>query len=60
MPLRKKLETLEEIYRKEDLSYSVHELCEALGVARGTFYNHIFRRVDRSVRDKENEELMQK
>jgi len=60
VPLRKKLETLEEIYRKEDLSYSVHELCEALGVARGTFYNHIFRRVDRSVRDKENEELMLK
>ena len=60
VPLRKKLETLENIYRKEDLSYSVHELCEALGVARGTFYNHIFRRVDRSDRDRENEELMLK
>lgn len=60
VPLRKKLETLENIYRKEDLSYSVHELCDALGVARGTFYNHIFRRVDRSNREKENEELMLK
>lgn len=60
VPLRKRLETLEEIYRKEEMSYSVHELCEALGVARGTFYNHIFRRVDRSNREKENEELMLK
>ena len=23
--------------------FSVHTLCEALGVPRGTFYNHIFR-----------------
>lgn len=60
VPLRKRLEMLEEIYRKEELSYSVHELCEALGVARGTFYNHIFRRVDRSDKDRENEELMLK
>ena len=60
VPLRKRLEILEEIHRKEDMPYSVHELCEALGVARGTFYNHIFRRVDRRNRDKENEELMLK
>ena len=60
VPLRKRLETLEEIYRKEEMSYSVHELCDALGVARGTFYNHIFRRVDRNSQDKENEELMLK
>ena len=60
VPLRKRLETLEEIYKKEDLSYSVHEMCDALGVARGTFYNHIFRRVDRSDRDRETEELMLK
>lgn len=29
-------------------SYSVHELCEALGVPRGTLYNHIFWRVDKN------------
>lgn len=28
--------------------YSVHELCEALNVSRGTFYNHIFRKADRT------------
>ena len=33
--------------------YSVHELCEALDVSRGTFYNHIFRRVDRSKYEEE-------
>lgn len=58
VPLQQKLKTLEQLYRKEDSPYSVHELCEALGVARGTFYNHIFRRADRSEREKEQEELM--
>ena len=38
--------------------YSVYELCEALDVARGTFYNHIFRRADRSKRDQEQARLM--
>ena len=60
IPLQRKLKTLEQMYRAEDTPYSVHELCEALGVARGTFYNHIFRRVDRSEREKEQEELMLK
>ena len=55
IPLQRKLKTLEQMYRAEDTPYSVHELCEALGVARGTFYNHIFRRVDRSEREKEQE-----
>lgn len=56
VPLRKKLEVLEKIYH-ENQQFSVHELCEALG-ARGTFYNHIFRRVDRSKREEEQAELM--
>lgn len=58
IPLQRKLKTLEQMYLTEDSPYSVHELCEALGVARGTFYNHIFRRADRSAREKEQEELM--
>lgn len=48
VPLQRKLKTLEQMYLTENSPYSVHELCEALGVARGTFYNHIFRRADRS------------
>ena len=39
-------------------TYSVHELCDALNVARGTFYNHIFRRVDRIEYLKKQKELM--
>ena len=58
VPLQRKLKMLERMYQTEDSPYSVHELCEALGVARGTFYNHIFRRADRSDREKEQEELM--
>ena len=46
VPLQRKLKMLERMYQTEDSPYSVHELCEALGVARGTFYNHIFRRAD--------------
>lgn len=38
-PLRIKLYCLEELYGK----YSVHMLCDALKVPRGTFYNHILR-----------------
>lgn len=38
-PLRLKLTELERLYGK----YSVHALCDALEVPRGTFYNHIFR-----------------
>ena len=38
-PLQIKLHAMEELYGQ----YSVHMLCEALGVPRGTFYNHIFR-----------------
>ena len=58
VPLQKKLVFLESLYQKPDNPYSVHELCEALDVARGTFYNHIFRRADRSKRDQEQTRLM--
>lgn len=58
IPLQRKLKTLEQMYSAEDSPYSIHELCEALGVARGTFYNHIFRRTNRSEREKEQSELM--
>ena len=59
VPLRRKLEVLENIYH-ENQRFSVHELCEALGIARGTFYNHIFRRADWSKREEEQAELMLK
>lgn len=58
VPLQKKLVFLESLYQKPDNPYSVHELCEALDVARGTFYNHIFRRADCSKRDQEQARLM--
>lgn len=38
-PLREKLEAMEKLHGK----YSVHSLCDALEVPRGTFYNHLFR-----------------
>lgn len=60
VPLHKKLSTLEELYLKPDNPYSIHELCDALGVARGTFYNHIFRCADRSKYEDEQLELMLK
>lgn len=60
VPLQKKLSTLTELYLKPDNPYSIHELCDALGVARGTFYNHIFRCVDRSKYEDEQLELMLK
>ena len=40
--LQEKLAALEKLYGQ----YSVHVLCEALEVSRGTFYNHIFRRTE--------------
>ena len=47
VPLKRRLEILATLHGQFG-HYSVHELCEALNVARGTFYNHIFRRADRS------------
>ena len=38
-PLKEKLEALEPLYGQ----FSVHTLCDALEVSRGTFYNHILR-----------------
>ena len=38
-PLQERLYALESLLGQ----YSVHMLCEALDVSRGTFYNHIFR-----------------
>lgn len=60
VPLHKKLSTLEGLYLKPDNPYSIHELCDALSVARGTFYNHIFRCADRSKYEDEQMELMLK
>ena len=60
IPLQKKLATLEQLYNQPDNPYSVHELCDALDVARGTFYNHIFRRADRSKYEHEQAQLMLK
>lgn len=60
IPLQKKLATLEELYHRPGNSYSVHELCDALNVARGTFYNHIFRKADKSKYQEEQAQLMLK
>lgn len=38
-PLREKLDAMERLYGQ----YNVHMLCDAMGVPRGTFYNHIKR-----------------
>ena len=40
-PLKVKLNALENLH--EQHTYSVHMICEALEVPRGTFYNHILR-----------------
>ena len=60
IPLQKKFATLEHLYDQPGNPYSVHELCDALDVARGTFYNHIFRRADRSKHQDEQAQLMLK
>ena len=60
IPLQKRLSILESMYYRPDNPYSVHELCEALEVARGTFYNHIFRRADPKKHEKEQIDLMLK
>lgn len=60
IPLQKKLATLEKLYHRPGNPFSVHELCDALDVARGTFYNHIFRKADRSQYQEEQTQLMLK
>lgn len=52
-PLQEKLQELTKLYGQ----YSVHTLCEALGVSRGTFYNHIFRRKEVTAYDKRRAEM---
>ena len=56
-PLRRRLEILAKLHEQFE-QYNVHELCEALNVSRGTFYNHIFRRVDRTAYFQEQQALM--
>lgn len=57
--LQRKLRILAQLYEQTEL-YSVRELCEALNVDRGTFYNHIFRKADRSKYLEEQAQLMLK
>lgn len=52
-PLQEKLQELAKLYGR----YSVHALCEALCVSRGTFYNHIFRRKEVTAYDKRRAEM---
>lgn len=57
MPRRKRLEILARLHEQFE-QYSVHELCEALNISRGTFYNHIFRKADRAEYLQRQQELM--
>lgn len=56
-PLRRRLDILEVLHTQHG-KYNVHELCEALNVARGTFYTHIFRRADRVQYMEDQQSLM--
>lgn len=47
VPLQRRLIILVQLHEQFN-QYSIHELCEALNVSRGTFYNHIFRKADRT------------
>lgn len=57
VPLQRRLMILDRLHEQFE-QYSVHELCEALNVARGTFYNHIFRKADRTKYMEEQQALM--
>lgn len=52
-PLKERLVALEELYGQ----FSVHALCGALDVSRGTFYNHIFRKKKTTWYDLRREEI---
>lgn len=52
-PLQDKLLELAKLHGQ----YSVHALCEALCVSRGTFYNHIYRRKEVTAYDKRRIEI---
>ena len=58
VPLQEKLPLLEHLHNEMGNFYTVKELCEALEVARGTFYNHIFRRADPQKYQDEKMQLM--
>lgn len=57
VPLQKRLTILARLHKQFE-QYSVHELCEALNISRGTFYNHIFRKADRTKYLEEQQALM--
>ncbi len=57
VPLGDRLAFLEKLYRSES-GYSVHTICEAMDVARGTLYNHIFRRADKAAKLEDEAKLM--
>ena len=57
VPLQKRLVILARLHEKFE-QYSVNELCEALNVSRGTFYNHIFRKADCTKYLEEQQALM--
>lgn len=57
VPRRKRLEILARLHEQFE-QYSIHELCEALNISRGIFYNHIFRRADRTEYLQKQQELM--
>lgn len=57
VPLCKRLEILARLHGQFE-QYTIRELCDALNVARGTFYNHIFRKADRTKYLQEQQALM--
>lgn len=53
-PLKQRLYAAEQLYGK----YSVHMICDAFGIPRGTFYNHVLRnKKDNTWYEKRKEEL---
>lgn len=57
VPLQKRLAILTQLHERFE-QYSIHELCDALNVSRGTFYNHISRKADRTKHMEEQQILM--
>ena len=57
VPQQKRLAILAQLHEQFE-HYSIHELCEALNISRGTFYNHIFRKTDRTKYIEEQQALM--
>jgi predicted DNA-binding protein YlxM (UPF0122 family) len=58
IPLNQKLKVLEEFYIEK--KYSVHLLCEAQDVSRGTFYNYIKRGLKGNTQAVKRREVMKK